>query len=188
MMLILVLRRVHSSMSRAVWHISSQGCLHSSARTKVYISFLHNNLCRSSLNASVAKKRKLLAASAAAGVSVAFGSPLGGVLFGLEGWYSHPYPYLSLSFLLPRYLCGLNERGYRTGHIWKRKRRNVARFRYFRHRSSDSPVHRSVRHGKVGAFSGMRVGRLWGWMLMVCTLGDECIGQYLAGIRACAWC
>ncbi|KIY66841.1 Cl-channel protein [Cylindrobasidium torrendii FP15055 ss-10] len=30
------------------------------------------------------KKRKLLAAAAAAGVSVAFGSPLGGVLFGLE--------------------------------------------------------------------------------------------------------
>ena len=32
----------------------------------------------------VAQKRKLLAAAAAAGVSVAFGSPLGGVLFGLE--------------------------------------------------------------------------------------------------------
>jgi H+/Cl- antiporter ClcA len=32
-----------------------------------------------------AQKRKLLAAAAAAGVSVAFGSPLGGVLFGLEG-------------------------------------------------------------------------------------------------------
>ncbi|TBU47598.1 chloride channel [Dichomitus squalens] len=31
-----------------------------------------------------ARKRKLLAAAAAAGVSVAFGSPLGGVLFGLE--------------------------------------------------------------------------------------------------------
>ncbi|KAF8889352.1 Cl-channel protein [Infundibulicybe gibba] len=31
-----------------------------------------------------AQKRKLLAAAAAAGVSVAFGSPLGGVLFGLE--------------------------------------------------------------------------------------------------------
>lgn len=33
----------------------------------------------------IAQKRKLLAAAAAAGVSVAFGSPLGGVLFGLEG-------------------------------------------------------------------------------------------------------
>lgn len=33
----------------------------------------------------VAQKRKLFAAAAAAGVSVAFGSPLGGVLFGLEG-------------------------------------------------------------------------------------------------------
>lgn len=33
----------------------------------------------------IAQKRKLLAAAAVAGVSVAFGSPLGGVLFGLEG-------------------------------------------------------------------------------------------------------
>lgn len=33
----------------------------------------------------IAQKRKILAAAAAAGVSVAFGSPLGGVLFGLEG-------------------------------------------------------------------------------------------------------
>lgn len=32
-----------------------------------------------------AQKRKILGAAAAAGVSVAFGSPLGGVLFGLEG-------------------------------------------------------------------------------------------------------
>ena len=32
----------------------------------------------------LARKRKLLAAAAASGVSVAFGSPLGGVLFGLE--------------------------------------------------------------------------------------------------------
>lgn len=36
------------------------------------------------LNFLLAQKRKLLAAAAAAGVSVAFGSPLGGVLFGLE--------------------------------------------------------------------------------------------------------
>lgn len=32
-----------------------------------------------------ALKRRILAAAAAAGISVAFGSPLGGVLFGLEG-------------------------------------------------------------------------------------------------------
>ena len=36
------------------------------------------------LDFPLARKRKLLAAAAAAGVSVAFGSPLGGVLFGLE--------------------------------------------------------------------------------------------------------
>ena len=36
------------------------------------------------LTSFVAQKRKLLAAAASAGVSVAFGSPLGGVLFGLE--------------------------------------------------------------------------------------------------------
>ena len=34
-----------------------------------------------------AQKRRVLAAAAAAGVSVAFGSPLGGVLFGLEGMF-----------------------------------------------------------------------------------------------------
>ena len=34
---------------------------------------------------NLAQKRRVLAAAAAAGVSVAFGSPLGGVLFGLEG-------------------------------------------------------------------------------------------------------
>ena len=33
---------------------------------------------------SLAQKRRLLASAAAAGISVAFGSPLGGVLFGLE--------------------------------------------------------------------------------------------------------
>lgn len=32
----------------------------------------------------IAQKRRLLASAAAAGISVAFGSPLGGVLFGLE--------------------------------------------------------------------------------------------------------
>jgi H+/Cl- antiporter ClcA len=33
---------------------------------------------------SVARKREVLSAAAAAGISVAFGSPLGGVLFSLE--------------------------------------------------------------------------------------------------------
>jgi Voltage gated chloride channel len=45
----------------------------------------------------VASKRRLLAAAAAAGVSVAFGSPLGGVLFGLEG-YSWSLPARSNSY------------------------------------------------------------------------------------------
>jgi len=42
--------------------------------SQIFEQFRHNE----------AQKRKLLAAAAAAGVSVAFGSPLGGVLFGLE--------------------------------------------------------------------------------------------------------
>lgn len=36
------------------------------------------------LNVHIAQKRRILAAAASAGISVAFGSPLGGVLFGLE--------------------------------------------------------------------------------------------------------
>ena len=40
--------------------------------------------CRIDSFLDQAQKRKLLAAAASAGVSVAFGSPLGGVLFGLE--------------------------------------------------------------------------------------------------------
>ncbi|KAI9429593.1 voltage gated chloride channel-domain-containing protein [Lactarius indigo] len=47
-----------------------------------YMSFLFMKLL---FHRSEAQKRKILAAAAAAGVSVAFGSPLGGVLFGLEG-------------------------------------------------------------------------------------------------------
>jgi H+/Cl- antiporter ClcA len=42
-----------------------------------------------------AQKRKILAAAAAAGISVAFGSPLGGVLFCLEGRLSRS------TFILP---------------------------------------------------------------------------------------
>ena len=49
---------------------------------KVWVFFVSNTYQPFS---SAAQKRKLLAAAAAAGVSVAFGSPLGGVLFGLEG-------------------------------------------------------------------------------------------------------
>lgn len=43
---------------------------------------------RKQLLLDLVKKRQVLAAAAAAGVSVAFGSPLGGVLFGLEGKFS----------------------------------------------------------------------------------------------------
>ncbi|EKM81818.1 hypothetical protein AGABI1DRAFT_118889 [Agaricus bisporus var. burnettii JB137-S8] len=47
------------------------------------LAFLLSRLFRQFRN-NEASKRRLLAAAAAAGVSVAFGSPLGGVLFGLE--------------------------------------------------------------------------------------------------------
>ncbi|KAI9433558.1 Cl-channel protein [Lactarius indigo] len=47
------------------------------------MSFLFMKLF-SKFHRNEAQKRKILAAAAAAGVSVAFGSPLGGVLFGLE--------------------------------------------------------------------------------------------------------
>ena len=47
----------------------------------------------------LAQKRRVLAAAAAAGVSVAFGSPLGGVLFGLEGMIQSPTT-VSLTLLI----------------------------------------------------------------------------------------
>lgn len=67
--------------------------------SRMFKQFRNNEgkfLSRSStyMNRFAAQKRKLLAAAAAAGVSVAFGSPLGGVLFGLEG-----HPTINPSFL-----------------------------------------------------------------------------------------
>ena len=51
-------------------------------------SQFHRNECRLFLfdrsSRDLAQKRKILGTAAAAEVSVAFGSPLGGVLFGLE--------------------------------------------------------------------------------------------------------
>jgi len=47
------------------------------------MSFLFMRLF-SKFHRNEAQKRKILAAAASAGISVAFGSPLGGVLFGLE--------------------------------------------------------------------------------------------------------
>lgn len=54
---------------------------------------------------SPGQKRKLLAAAAAAGVSVAFGSPLGGVLFGLEGSCSLVSSVSLLDYRRARYIC-----------------------------------------------------------------------------------
>ena len=50
-------------------------------------------------NFFLAQKRRILAAAAAAGVSVAFGSPLGGVLFGLEGMTQSPQKLLFSALL-----------------------------------------------------------------------------------------
>jgi len=74
------------------WHIYYPGCLSSFGIMKVLFSgLLHVGVggSHTDYRAIVAQKRKLLAAAAAAGVSVAFGSPLGGVLFGLEGQILH---------------------------------------------------------------------------------------------------
>jgi len=69
-----------------VWPFASLGFSGSSKTMKVTISFF---CCRGFPILLIALKRRILAAAAAAGVSVAFGSPLGGVLFGLEGEQIH---------------------------------------------------------------------------------------------------
>ena len=47
--------------------------------------------CCQLLNHDSARKREVLSAAAAAGISVAFGSPIGGVLFSLEVWHETSY-------------------------------------------------------------------------------------------------
>ena len=73
-----------------VWPFFFLGFSNSSELVRVSELFLTYTL----FDSRKGQKRKLLAAAAAAGVSVAFGSPLGGVLFGLEGkiqnlWNEH---------------------------------------------------------------------------------------------------
>jgi chloride channel 3/4/5 len=63
---------------------NNEGCFFS-FRTTLYANF------------QIAQKRKILAAAAAAGVSVAFGSPLGGVLFALEGIINKMSVYIACS-------------------------------------------------------------------------------------------
>jgi hypothetical protein len=69
-------------MYRAVWLACFPDSSNSFAKMKVWGNPPFDVLIT---QGSIAQKRRILAAAAAAGVSVAFGSPLGGVLFGLEG-------------------------------------------------------------------------------------------------------
>ena len=68
-------------MYRAVWLVCFPNFLSSFDRMKVRGAIRRWIF----IQIRIAQKRRILAAAAAAGVSVAFGSPLGGVLFGLEG-------------------------------------------------------------------------------------------------------
>ncbi len=74
------LSRDPSCMSRVAWHSFYQSC----SKYTITEVFTYPKYPPPPLKSLSAQKRKLLAAAAAAGVSVAFGSPLGGVLFGLE--------------------------------------------------------------------------------------------------------
>ena len=105
----------------------------------------------SRFNTVSAHKRKLLAAAAAAGVSVAFGSPLGGVLFGLEGQscdlfstLTHPRDDVY------RWLCVWR----RAGHVCERVRRDVARLRDLRYSRRGTTVRRPIRDEKAGVVPG----------------------------------
>lgn len=58
---------------------------------------VRSQLVRTALLMRIARKREVLSAAAAAGISVAFGSPIGGVLFSLEVSVTH------FSILYPAY-------------------------------------------------------------------------------------
>ena len=74
--------RGHLFMYHAVWLVCFPNFLSSLDKMKVRGRSIGR--CPT-IQIRPAQKRRILAAAAAAGVSVAFGSPLGGVLFGLEG-------------------------------------------------------------------------------------------------------